>query len=312
MLTCRPGPGRADQRRRVRPHFRSGSDRAMLACCCWRGSIGSRRKAEVASAARSWPGLGERLGGTSLRAELGHGGFPWFSLRTFPGSSARLETVSVADAASGHLRSLLWSGAFAAGAEAEDAGVAKDLGIARPTARVWCRSCSQLACSSGRPGAALVSGPCWLPRRCRPSFTAGNVVDIFRVRRLVEFEAVPVITTGLMDTADIPEAVGRSLGLVDTTGGSRARTPTSGSILRWSRLALGAAVADVRRAGLGDPADGRSAASALRVAERLVRRARKLLGALNWRDADAALRHRADHLGDAEADLMTTMARKPS
>jgi DNA-binding GntR family transcriptional regulator len=37
-----------------------------------------------------------------------------------------------------------------------------------------------------------------------------------------------------------------------------------------------------------------------------------LLGALNWRDADAALRRRADHLGDAEADLMTTMARKPS
>jgi DNA-binding GntR family transcriptional regulator len=36
------------------------------------------------------------------------------------------------------------------------------------------------------------------------------------------------------------------------------------------------------------------------------------LGALNWRDADAALRRRADHLGDAEADLMTTMARKPS
>jgi DNA-binding GntR family transcriptional regulator len=37
-----------------------------------------------------------------------------------------------------------------------------------------------------------------------------------------------------------------------------------------------------------------------------------LLGALNWRDADAAPRRRADHLGDAEADLMTTMARKPS
>ena len=38
----------------------------------------------------------------------------------------------------------------------------------------------------------------------------------------------------------------------------------------------------------------------------------QLLGALNWRDADAALRGRADHLGDAEGDLMTTMARNPS
>jgi hypothetical protein len=32
----------------------------------------------------------------------------------------------------------------------------------------------------------------------------------------------------------------------------------------------------------------------------------------NWRDAYAALRRRADHLGDAEANLMTTMARKRS
>jgi hypothetical protein len=38
----------------------------------------------------------------------------------------------------------------------------------------------------------------------------------------------------------------------------------------------------------------------------------ELLGGLNWRDADAALRRRADHLGDAEADLMSRMARKPS
>jgi hypothetical protein len=38
----------------------------------------------------------------------------------------------------------------------------------------------------------------------------------------------------------------------------------------------------------------------------------ELLGGQNWRDADAALRCRADHLSDAEADLMTTMARKPS
>jgi hypothetical protein len=38
----------------------------------------------------------------------------------------------------------------------------------------------------------------------------------------------------------------------------------------------------------------------------------ELLGGQNWRDADAVLRRRADHLGDAEADLMTAMARKPS
>jgi hypothetical protein len=38
----------------------------------------------------------------------------------------------------------------------------------------------------------------------------------------------------------------------------------------------------------------------------------ELLGGQNWRDADAALRRRAEHLGDAEADLMTTMAREPS
>jgi hypothetical protein len=38
----------------------------------------------------------------------------------------------------------------------------------------------------------------------------------------------------------------------------------------------------------------------------------ELLGGLNWCDADAALRRRADHLGDAEVDLMTTMARKAS
>jgi DNA-binding GntR family transcriptional regulator len=37
----------------------------------------------------------------------------------------------------------------------------------------------------------------------------------------------------------------------------------------------------------------------------------ELLGALNWRDADAALRGRAGHLGDAVGDLMTTMTRNP-
>jgi hypothetical protein len=41
------------------------------------------------------------------------------------------------------------------------------------------------------------------------------------------------------------------------------------------------------------------------------RKEEEVLGGQNWH-ADAALRHRADRLGDAEVDLMTTMARKPS
>ncbi|MFF2840665.1 GntR family transcriptional regulator [Paenarthrobacter sp. NPDC057981] len=91
-----------------------------------------------------------------------------------------IDTVTVADAVRSRLERSLLAGDYPAGAEVRDTHVAQQLGVARPTARVAVQALIAdgfLVRESGKSA------------RVR-SFTPEDVADIFRVRRLIEFDAV--------------------------------------------------------------------------------------------------------------------------
>ena len=94
--------------------------------------------------------------------------------------SQSLETVSVADAATNRLRDSLFAGEFKAGEEIKDTQVAAAYGIARPTARVVVQQLINEGMLVRPPGYSA---------RVR-SFDPGEVADIYRVRRLIELDAV--------------------------------------------------------------------------------------------------------------------------
>lgn len=91
-----------------------------------------------------------------------------------------LETVSVAEAATNRLRESLFAGEFAAGEEIKDTRVAADFGIARPTARV---AVQQLI------NEGMLVRPPGFSARVR-AFDPAQVRDLYRVRRMIELDAV--------------------------------------------------------------------------------------------------------------------------
>ncbi|GAA4156779.1 FCD domain-containing protein [Leifsonia shinshuensis] len=108
-----------------------------------------------------------------------------------------IATLSVADAAEAHLRALLFGGAFEAGQELRDTVLARELGIARPTARTAVLRLISEGLLERRPGRSA---------RVR-TFTAADVKDSYDVRRLIEFEAVRIITQQSRSTTRIEEAL---------------------------------------------------------------------------------------------------------
>jgi DNA-binding GntR family transcriptional regulator len=104
--------------------------------------------------------------------------------------------VSVADAAEAHLRAQLFGGRLRAGQVLRDTSLAEELGIARPTARTAVLRLIAEGLLEREPGHSA---------RVR-TFTAADVADIYAVRRLIEFEAVRIITTERRDTAGIADA----------------------------------------------------------------------------------------------------------
>lgn len=91
-----------------------------------------------------------------------------------------LQTVSVAEAATNQLRESLFSGDFTAGEEIKDTRIADEYGIARPTARI----AVQQLINEGM----LVRDPGYSARV--RTFDPVQVRDIFRVRKLIELDAV--------------------------------------------------------------------------------------------------------------------------
>ncbi len=109
-----------------------------------------------------------------------------------------IDTVTVADAVRSQLERSLLAGDYPAGAEVKDTHVAQQLGVARPTARVAVQ-------------ALIADG--FLVRENGKSarvrqFSPEDVSDIFRVRRLIEFEAVRTVCQGA-DTSAISASLGR-------------------------------------------------------------------------------------------------------
>lgn len=91
-----------------------------------------------------------------------------------------LETVSVVEAATARLRASLLSGEYSADEEIRDTRVAATLGIARPTAR----AALQQLITEG-----LLIRPPGFSARVR-AFEPDQVVDLYRIRRLIEIEAI--------------------------------------------------------------------------------------------------------------------------
>ncbi|GAB3305858.1 GntR family transcriptional regulator [Pseudoclavibacter terrae] len=91
-----------------------------------------------------------------------------------------LETVSVADAATTRLRDSLFAGHYKAGEEIKDTHVATQFGIARPTARVAVQQLINEGMLVRIPGYSA---------RVR-TFDPSQVEDIYRVRKLIELDAV--------------------------------------------------------------------------------------------------------------------------
>lgn len=107
-----------------------------------------------------------------------------------------IDTVTVADAVRSRLERSLLAGDYPAGAEVRDTHVAQQLGVARPTARVAVQALIAdgfLVRESGKSA------------RVR-QFSEDDVADIFRVRRLIEFEAVRSVCKGA-DTSGIASSL---------------------------------------------------------------------------------------------------------
>lgn len=94
--------------------------------------------------------------------------------------SAPLETVSLVEAATARLRNGLLAGEYAAGEEIKGTRIAAALGIARPTAR---------AALQHLTAEGLLIRPPGLSARVR-AFEPEQVIDLYRVRRLIEIEAI--------------------------------------------------------------------------------------------------------------------------
>lgn len=212
---------------------------------------------------------------------------------------ANLASVSVADAAEEHLRSLLFSGSLPAGEELRDTVIAQELGIARPTARMAVQRLVSEGLLEREPGHSA---------RVR-TFTAEDIEDIYRLRRILEFEAVRIITEEGRDTREIaaaldefrragdtweagPDADARFHSAVVAASGSPRLTRMFAILASEIRLMIG--LLRSRYGTLTELYDEHAA----------------LLQALKSGDTATALKLWADHIDDAERFLTTSLDRE--
>jgi len=116
-----------------------------------------------------------------------------------------LQTISVAEAATNRLRDRLFAGAYQSGEEIKDTRIADEYGIARPTARI----AVQQLISEGM----LVREPGYSARV--RTFDPDQVRDIFRVRKLIELDAVRAAKTEGAPLDGVRSALARFAHLTD-------------------------------------------------------------------------------------------------
>lgn len=205
------------------------------------------------------------------------------------------QAVTVADVVRTRLERSLLAGDYSAGAEVKDSHVAQKLGVARPTARVAVQSLIAdgfLERETGRSARV---------RR----FSIQDVADIFRVRRLIEFEAVRSVCQGA-DTTRIRESLSRF---------SEVRDDQDWETAAQADMAFHSAVV----AAADSPRLSRlfqTISTEIRLLMALLRpryphvstlhdEHTELLNALSTGDSENALKLWAAHLDDAEAFLST-------
>jgi DNA-binding GntR family transcriptional regulator len=204
-----------------------------------------------------------------------------------------IDTVTVADAVRSRLERSLLAGDYPAGAEVRDTHVAQQLGVARPTARV----AVQALIADG----FLVreSGKSARVRR----FSREDVEDIFRVRRLIEFEAVRSVCEGA-DTSRISASLEKFSDVKDDQDWESAAQADM-----CFHSAVVAAADSPRLSSLFQ-----TISTEIRLLMALLRthypristlrdEHKELLNALNARDSALALRLWTAHLEDAETFL---------
>lgn len=111
----------------------------------------------------------------------------------------QVQAVSVADAVADELRRRLLAGEYAAGEQLRDTELAAEFGVARPTIRAAVQVLvADGLLERGRGRSAEV-------RR----FTAADAVDLYRLRRPVETQAMELVVEGKRPLGAIEEAMGR-------------------------------------------------------------------------------------------------------
>jgi DNA-binding GntR family transcriptional regulator len=204
-----------------------------------------------------------------------------------------IDTVTVADAVRSRLERSLLAGDYPAGAEVRDTHVAQQLGVARPTARVAVQALIAdgfLVRESGRSA------------RVR-QFSRDDVTDIFRVRRLIEFEAVASVCRG-GNTAGVAASLDKFADVKDDGDWESAAQADMAF-----HSAVVAAASSPRLSSLFQTisTEIRLLMALLRAHYPRISTLRdehlELLNALDARDADLALRLWTVHLEDAETFL---------
>lgn len=123
-----------------------------------------------------------------------------------------LRTVSVVEAATNRLRESLFTGEYSSGEEVKDTHIAEQFGIARPTARIAVQNLVNEGMLDRKPGASA---------RVRV-FGPAQVDDIYRVRRLIEIDAIREIRERQLPLDAVERALAEFGGLDDQENWGRA------------------------------------------------------------------------------------------
>lgn len=212
------------------------------------------------------------------------------------------EAVTVADAVRTRLERSLLAGDYSAGAHIKDSHVAQKLGVARPTARVAVQALIAdgfLERETGRSARVRL-------------FSVQDVADIFRVRRLIEFDAVRSVCQGA-DTEPIRESLAK---FSEVKGDQDWETAAQADM--GFHAAVVAAADSPRLSRLFQ-----TISTEIRLLMALLRpryphvstlhdEHTVLLNALAAGDQDHALQLWAAHLNDAEAFLSTRIREEPA
>ena len=203
--------------------------------------------------------------------------------------------MTVADAVRSRLERSLLAGDYSAGTQIKDSHVAEKLGVARPTARVAVQ---------GLIADGFLERETGRSARVR-RFSAQDVADIFRVRRLIEFEAVRSVCEGA-DTEPIRASLARFREVRDEQDWETAAQADMAF-----HAAVVAAADSPRLSKLFQTISTEIRLLMALLHPRYVQVSplhdvhTKLLNALIAGNPEAALQLWADHLNDAEAFLST-------